>query len=303
MKFSFLFIVLLVSCATRTPVTDKLTRKSHIPLSSQIREVPAIKQEEKQCGPAALAMVLQYHGVNKTPESLSNELFQKDLGGSFRSDILTSARREGMMVMEIHDLSQALEEISAGNPVLVFQNVGFEMAPQYHFSVLTGYDLKGPDVVLNAGKAKEESWDMRVFERSWVLGGKWGAVILPPEKLSQSLSELAHVEAASLLEASGKNEEARKAYEAILSKWPQSHLGLIGAANVAYGKNNLKQASSFLTRATQADPKSAVAWHNLALVQNELGDIKAAKFSAKKAQELVEKENEEQFKVSLKKLL
>lgn len=304
MKRSLLLaLFFLVSCATRTPVTDNLTRKANIPSSSQIQRVPLIKQDEKQCGPASLAMVLQYYGVRKTPEHLAQDLFHKDLGGSFRSDVLASARREGMMAIETDDLADVLEEVSSGNPVLVFQNLGLSYLPQWHFSVITGYDLGGPDVILNSGEDEQQKMDMRVFERSWILGGKWGAIILPPDRLARTASEVDHLESASLLEKIGKIEEAQRAYSAILERWPESYLALIGRANTAYALKDKPLAERFFRKAVQVNPRSSIGWHNLALVQDELGRGSEAKISARKALEVVEKENAQAFKVSLRRFL
>lgn len=304
MKAVFLICFLfLVSCATRTPVTDKLTRKNDLPEKIKIMKVPSIKQDEKQCGPAALAMILQHHNIQRSPQDLSSGLFNKDLGGSFRSDLMASGRREGMMAIELNDLSDVLKEVSGGRPVVVFQNLGFSFMPKWHFSVITGYDLKGPDVYLNSGDSKPQKIDMRLFERSWVLGGHWGALIFPPEQLSLTASESVHSEAASLLEKMGKLKEAKMAYASILKKWPDSYLSLIGLSNVSYSLSEKQNALKYLEEAVKVNPEGSIAWHNLALVQEELGKTKEARVSARKALNVAEKENKESFKVSLKKIL
>lgn len=293
----------MVGCATRTPITDSLTSGTDITNSYRIRGVPVFEQDEKQCGPASLATIFNYYGITKTPEELSRFLFTKKLGGSFRSDILASARNEGFMAMEMNDLSLVLKEVSEGNPVIIFQNLGLASMPQWHFSVLTGYDLKGPDVFLHSGKIKEEKMDMRLFERSWSLGGNWAALIMPPDKTSSTMSELSHIEAATLLESLANHEAALKAYRAILSRWPQSHLASIGAANVSYAINKKSDAEKYLLLAVESNSRSAIAWHNLALIQGELGKHKEARSNARKALTYVEKDKESNFRISLKNFL
>ena len=302
MKILFLSFFFLVSCATRTPVTDKLTRKLPDDPHHNISQVPVIAQKKNHCGPASLGMVLKFYGNNKSPDDLAHNLFHQDLGGSFRSDILASARREGMMVFEIDDLRDVLKEVKDNHPVIIFQNLGLESAPQWHFSVLRGYDLATPQVYMNAGEAQMTKMDMHLFERSWILGGKWGALILPPHKLSKTISGIQHVEAASLLEASGNHQAALVAYESILQKWPQESLAMIGAANASYALKKVSLAEKFLLRAVKENPQSAIAFHNLAFIQNELGKVSLARKNATQAMSLATSEQRPQFQVTLEKL-
>lgn len=299
MKILLLILFIFAGCATRTPVTDKLTRKVEGSGRHKIEDVPVIAQKENHCGPASLAMVLQYYGKDKTPDELAKNLFHKKMEGSFRSDVLASARQEGMMAFEMDDLRKVFKEVENNHPVIVFQNLRLESAPQWHFSVLRGMDLKGPDVYVNSGTEKMEKMDMRLFERSWILGGQWGALILPPDKISATATDVEHVEAASLLEASGNQEAALIAYKTILERWHSQHLALIGAANVTYARNEKREAEKFLLRAVKASPKNAIAFHNLALVQAELGKMTSARKYAEKALTLATTEQVNHFQKSL----
>lgn len=288
---SLLLFLVCVSCATRTPVTDKLADKAE---SYRIKDVPVIKQKDYHCGPATLAMVMQYHGIQRSEDEMAQGLFHKNLKGSFFSEMKSRARAEGMMVLEVNDLRKAFEEVRAGNPVIVLQNNGFQFSPRWHFAVLTGMNFDGPDVYLSGEKS-----DMRLFERSFVLGGRRSLVVLPPEKLSTTATEIEHVESAAILESTGKKREALAAYEAILARWNTSLLASIGSANVLYEMNEKKKALEKL-RSASAHHNSPMIWHNLAILEGETGNRVKARMNAKKALELAEETQREKFLVSLK---
>lgn len=300
-SFFFLLFLVCVSCATRTPVTDKFQDKNK--LSHRIKTVPVIKQKDHHCGPATLAMVMQYHGGKQTPKELSQGLFHKKLKGSFFPEMKARAREEGMMVLEVNELKDVFTELRAGHPVIVLQNNGFRFFPRWHFGVLTGVNFDGPDVYLNDGERKVNKRDMRLFERSFVLGGRRSLVILPPGKLAATASEYQHLEAAAMLESIGKNAEASKSYLAILEKWPGSLLGSMGASNTLYAIGEKKRAAEVLSAASKTHSDSAMIWHNLAIIEEETGMRRNARMSAKKALSLAPEEQKDKFLVSLKDLL
>lgn len=295
--FCLLLFLVCVSCATRTPVTDKLVRDKAE--SAHIEDVPVIRQEENHCGPATLAMVMQFHGKKISAEEAAGGLFHEKLKGSFFTEMKARARQEGFLVLEVNDLQRVYAEVRAGNPVIVLQNNGFRFFPQWHFAVLRGMDFSGPDVFLNDGRDRVHEVDMRFFERSFILGGRRSLIVLPPEKLSATASERDHVEAAAMLEAMGKIVEANRAYVTLLSKWPANSVGVIGAANTAYLLGKKDEARKIL----QEGPDSAMVLHNRAIVEHETGHRKEARMSAKKALELADSSQKEKFLQSLRGLL
>ncbi len=297
---SLILFFLCVSCATHTPVTDRLKDRKKDLYSHKIPDVPLIAQKENHCGPASLAMVMQFHGIKKSPDEIAKGLFHEKLKGSFFPEMKARARDEGMVVIEVNDMEDAFKELTAGNPVIILQNNGFAFFPRWHFSVLTGFDLKGPDVFLHDGSKETETDDMRFFERSFVLGGKRSLVILPPGKLSVTGTEMNHLESATFLETLNKKDEALKSYQAILTKWPESLLARIGSSNVLYFLERKKEAQLELEAAVIAHPDSSFAWHNLAIIQGETGNKEVAKISAKKALSLASDEQKEKFQSSLK---
>lgn len=297
---SLLFFFLWVSCATRTPVTDKLTAREKDHFRHKISDVPLLKQDDYHCGPAALTMVLNYQGKKVTEKEMAQGLFHKKLKGSFFPEMKARAREEGMMVLELNKLQDVIAEVRADHPVIILQNNGFAFFPRWHFAVMTGLDLNGPDVFLHDGDVKVHEMDMRWFERSFVLGGYRSLLILPPGKLGVTVSEVDHVEAATILETMGKKSEARMAYEAILGKWPGSIVGSLGLSNVLYGEGKKKESQEVLEKTVVLHPESPLLWHNLAVLRGENGNRKKASLAAQEAIKLADEKQKERFKLSLR---
>lgn len=303
MRFLFLISLLIVvaGCATRTRQTDRLVKDhSRLPVEGHLSDVPFIEQKMNHCGPATLAMVLGHKGKNISVGDLAGSMMIKNLPGTFQADMLLEARRRGLQTLKLTDLEQILAEVSKGHPVIVFQNLGFSMMPKWHYAVVTGYDLRGPDVFLHSGNLRNKKTDMRFFERSWILGGHWALLLLRPEELSETGSEIDHVNAISHFENLKDFASAKKGYETILSKWPRSLPAYIGLGNVNYHMGDKHLSMINLKKAVSFHQDSAIAWHNLATVQGELGRIKEARLSAKKAIELSSDGTREQFRKSLK---
>ncbi len=295
---------LLVSCATRTPGTDKLVDSPvDIPAKAHILDVPFNAQEENHCGPSTLWMALKYKDKSIDLGELTKQTYTKDLEGTLKSDMLGAARRQVMLTIPVKDMEAMLREVSDQNPVMVFQNLGLEEMPKWHFSLLHGYDLGGPDVILHSGKTKDEKMDMRLFERSWILGDKWAYILLNPGEISKTASEKDHLEAAAALENLHYMSAAYVSYEAILERWPKSLGAMIGLGNIYYANKNLKKSESMLEKATELHPSSPLAWHNRAIVEKDLKQSAEAKASAKKAMEFADPVLKQKFEESLSGIL
>jgi predicted Zn-dependent protease len=143
--------------------------------------------------------------------------------------------------------------------------------PQYHYAIVFGYDLNSEEVIMHSGPDAFKHWDLRKFERSWMLGDYWGMVVLPPEELSAVAGEVAHLKAASAIEVYGKIPEAGMAYQQILKKWPASVGAEIGLANTSFAEKNYPEAIRYLQNATEKNPDLAIAWYNLAVAQAAIG--------------------------------
>lgn len=299
-----LMAVWLAGCASAgLRDTEALALKQLLPSAHLIEGVPFILQSEGHCGPATLAMVMAWAGKPTSEATLAEQLLTPSLKGSLQSDLVGASRRSGFTALPISGWDALLREVAAGHPVIVFENLGLSWMPQWHYAVVHGYDLDRRELVLHSGPNQSERTSFRDFEASWRLGEHWGLVVLPPNRLGASSGELAHVKAALALEASGHRNAAWMSYRAVLEKWPRSLAAHFGLANLSFEKGDLELATRHLELATQFHPRSAQAWHNLALVRSAKGQEERAQRDARRALELASPAQEPSFKRSLAELV
>src|SRR5665647_2856054 len=110
------FLLCLGACAT--PPQTRLVLGSppaSLPRHVELTEVPYFAQDAFQCGPAALAMSLNFAGIAATPETLKPELYLPDRHGSLQVEMLAATRRHGAIAYQLApELNDMLREIAAG---------------------------------------------------------------------------------------------------------------------------------------------------------------------------------------------
>lgn len=294
--------LLITGCASTNRQTEAFFRKPHtLPEFARVEGVPFIEQAKDHCGPATLAMVMNWAGKMVTVDEITSQTFTPGMKGTFQADLVSASRRNGMLSVPIAGLDALLTEVAAGHPVVVFENLGLSWYPRWHYAVVIGYDLNQKTFAMHSGPKASEIIDMRTFEDSWRLSDHWGLVVLPPGKLSASANELAHVRATAALENLGRLDDAERSYLAILNKWPTSLAANIGAANIAFRKQNPVDALRFLLKATEAHPTSAPAWHNLAIAYGAANEDEKARESAYQAVRFASPDAKAAYELRLKK--
>lgn len=302
LKVTFLaWAIILTGCASATPQAESvLVETRGLPKFAEVEKVPFIEQAAHQCGPATLAMAMNWAGKNISVDEIVPMVYTPGMKGSFQADMVSASRRQGFLAIPIEGLPSLLKEVSAGNPVIVFENLALSWLPQWHYAIVFGYDLQRQQVLMHSGPESFKRWDLRKFERSWKLGGYWGLVVLPAGRLSASAGELSHVKAAAALEQIGKLDEARLSYQLILERWAQSLPAQIGIGNIAYSKKDYPAAIDILQQASLAHPSVAVVWHNLAIAQGAAKMKTAARHTALQALMLAAPEEKALYEKNLK---
>lgn len=138
------------------------------------------------CGPAALRMLLAFHGIRRTERALERVLRTTEATGTTRRALIRSARGLGLRVraggMTLADLET---ELSAGHPVLV--NYVEPSEEVGHFAIVTSCT---PTTVILADPWNGERFSLarREFARRW-FGHRtrdprrgWGMVASPKEE-------------------------------------------------------------------------------------------------------------------------
>ncbi|MCW9025541.1 MAG: PA2778 family cysteine peptidase [Gammaproteobacteria bacterium] len=264
--FSLLF---LLSACSHTPQTQELLQQppARISPSKILSDIPFFPQQEYQCGPAALATMLQHHGIATSPESLVDKVYLPERQGSLPIEMIATARSHGLLTYKLKPrLEHLLEAINAGYPVLVFQNLGLGWFPQWHFAVAMGYDLKKSKLTLRSGTIKEHSIDLTTFERTWQRAKHWAYIFVTPGIIPVTANSLDYTQAIHQLDLSGFRQEALLAYQAGARNWPQDELVLMAWGNAEFENNNLMSAEKAFRQALKHHPVNVTAWNNLAYV-------------------------------------
>ncbi len=261
---------LTLGCAS-TPQTRSLLQDfGSLPRQHQISNVPFIAQTENYCGPASLAMVANWAGVEITPEELAPKMFTPGKKGTLQIDYLSAVRRLGLIATTVSNLKDALTEVSHDHPIVVLQNLGSSANPLWHYAVLHGYDLEQEELILHSGKNQNLKMDLSSFERTWKDADYWGLIILPPQKIPETTPLSKILTAASALERAGRNQEANLTYQNILKKWPKSTGAFFGLGNTFFALRKYQQSAKAFENALRLDPKSPAILNNLAETYRKL---------------------------------
>ena len=282
----FVLSAMLSGCALILPQTSALQKSPPLisPTNIELESVPFFAQEKYQCGPAALAMVLNSAGVKVTPEELVDQVYLPSRKGSLQVDMLSATRRNGLLAYELApQLQDLLLEISAGHPVIVLENYSFGLWPVWHYAVAIGYNLKEEEIIRRSGTHFAEILPFSAFEYIWKTDGYWSMVALPLDQIPASATETRYANAILAIEKSGHTKNAHIAYNTLLKRWPKSLVGLMGIGNTAVKLKDLEGAKSAFLIATQEHPQAVEAFNNLAYVFSELGETEKAIISAENA--------------------
>lgn len=274
----------LNGCAT--PQTAALLKlpPTQLPLHKELREVPFYAQETHQCGPAALAMLLNASGAKTTPQELTEQVYLPGREGSLQVEMLAATRRQGLLAYRLApQLNDLLAEVAEGTPVLVLQNLALSWYPVWHYAVVVGYDLKREQIILRSGAEQRQILSLGTFEHTWARAGYWAMLALPPGSVPRTANESDFVAAAVALERVASPTSAENAYASALKHWPLNLTARIGMGNAAYAQGEVRRAEASYRQATHEHPDSAIAFNNLAQTLADQKRYDEALESAKQA--------------------
>lgn len=270
-----LLLAQLTGCAQLVPQTVALRSgwPSGVPERAEISQVPFFPQVEYQCGPAALATVLAHSGVAITPEPLVSQVWLPSRRGSLQLEMLAAPRRYGRVSHVLAPrFADLLREVAAGNPVVVLQDVGL-IGTQWHYAVVNGYEYASGTIYLRSDTRPRLEMPFTAFERSWMKGGYWAMVALPPDRIAATATEAGRVDAVLAL-AQARREgdgDLQRAWAATLERWPDNLPAAIGLANQHHARGELQTAAEVLGQARRRHPDSVIVMNNLARTLSDMG--------------------------------
>ncbi|MBP5858692.1 PA2778 family cysteine peptidase [Marivibrio halodurans] len=283
-----LFALFLAGCAG-TPVTDSLTGAAgtapdDLPPKAELSEAPFFPQTAFHCGPAAMAAALNDTGLDTTPDGLAEALFTPGRQGTFKSDVIASARRNGRLALPVLGMTGGLRRVADGRPVLILQNLGLEMAPKWHYALLIGYDLEAGEAILRSGTTRRQTMALGTLEHTWRRGGFWGVTVVPPEgPVPTATPSGAWMAEATGIERAGLTQAARTAYRTAAETWPDAAEPALALGNLAYGSGDLAAAERAFEEAAARDPTNDAALNNLAYTRLKRGDLAGAESAVERA--------------------
>ncbi|WP_319549097.1 PA2778 family cysteine peptidase [Desulfogranum marinum] len=220
-------------------------------------------QKKYQCGPAALATVLQSSRIDVAPDALASQVYLPGRKGSLQAELMAATRRYGRLPYVIQGtLAGLIAELEAGRPVLVLQDYGRAGLRMYHYAVVVG----GMEhtLILRSADEKRLFINESTFLRTWKRAGYWGMVVLQPGQLPATLDREKYLAAAAGLEGAGKVEPAAQCYQALLSRWPAYDDALFGLATVRLAQHHYLEAIKLYRQLLMGDNDNPAAMNNLA---------------------------------------
>jgi tetratricopeptide (TPR) repeat protein len=248
------------------------------PQRVELEATPFFPQEQYQCGPAALAIVLAAAAVEVTAESLVPEVYLPGRQGSLQPDLVAATRRyERVPYVPPPTTEALLAALDGGFPVLVLQKLGAGPFPGWHYAVVVGYDVSRDRIVLRSGTERRKETSARHFLAAWDRAERWALVALQPGTLPPAADFARYMDAVAGLEAVGRRDAAARAYEAAAREWPTKSLPQFALANLAHARGDLVAAERGFHAAVRLDPRDAAARNNRAEVLRDLGCLAVAR--------------------------
>jgi tetratricopeptide (TPR) repeat protein len=288
-----LLVALLPGCSS-VPQSRALLEQppGQLPEAAELIATPFNPQQRYQCGPAALATVLQTQAIEVSAEQLVDAVYLPAMHGSLPEEMAATARRYGLLAYRLQPaLEDLLTEIAHGNPVLVYQNLGLSWLPQWHFAVAIGYSLDDKELVLRSGTTPRLRTTLATFERTWSRGDYWGLVILPPGDLPVTARLTGYLRAVRDLELTAGSEHALPAYQAATVRWPNQSLPWLTLGNSDYARGDYTAAEHAFRQASRVAPQEPGGWNNLAFALLQNGCPQQALQAARCAERIADNED------------
>lgn len=143
-----------------------------------IIDVPFYPQEEFQCGPAALASVINYLGRSLSPDKIAKDLFSENARGTLNLDMAIYAASKGFETdYGEMTLERIRESIDGGVPVIVLLDRGLWMVKRGHYAVVVGYSVLSGALIVHDGADRNGLIPEKDFLRQWSRSGRWALIL------------------------------------------------------------------------------------------------------------------------------
>lgn len=282
-------ILLLAGCAGSPLQYPQLPPPAEgAPTAVELKDTAFHPQQAYQCGPAALATLLQSSGVSDAdPERLADQVYLPERRGSLQTELLAATRRADRVPYPLAPrFEDLLQEVRAGHPVLVMQNLQLPRWPQWHYAVVIGFDQAEETVILRSGETRRLEMSFRRFERTWQMADYWALVVPREGDTPVTARANRYLAAVAALEEQQRWQPARQGYLAASQRWPENPNSYLGLGNMSYQQQDYPQAEQHFRAAISVDAQAPAAYYNLAWALLRQGELEASREAADKAQQL-----------------
>lgn len=255
--------IFLSGCASIPPHIAELEAS---PASVELVDTPFFPQERYQCGPAALATAISSSGIAVDLQDLVDRVYLPGRQGSLQVEMLAATRSVGRLPYVIDGTLQALwNELAAGRPVVVLQNLGVAVIPRWHFAVVVGIDTERDAILLRSGVEQRRVTLLKTFLHTWRRSDYWGFIVLRPEELPVDVDRQRYQKAVAALEKAGHTEGAAVAWKMAINQWPGNPVALFGLGNIELSLGNDLEAEAYFRAIVELDARSVAVRNNLAI--------------------------------------
>jgi tetratricopeptide (TPR) repeat protein len=256
-------VVLLSACAGPQLANYEVQRRA-----VDLNELPWLKQEGNQGGPAALAMALAASGVQATPDELTPLVRDRGTGEVPQPAITAGAAHYGRVgyVMKSRQLDlDVVHEVQAGHPALLLLHTGV-MVKQWQYALVIGVDPVASVFTIRTGSVERQQMSFGDLLAQWRDSAYWAVLVLRPEELPDPVSATSWLAAAMQLEQAGQPAAAAQAYAGLSKRWPDNTPAWVGLGRSSRAAGQLEAATEAYLTALKLQPESASAHHGLAEV-------------------------------------
>jgi len=284
------------ACASLPPAAEvraAIARREG--LGHAIEGVPFVAQGPRECGPAALAQVLRFHGTEATPREIRAEELVPARLGTYTYELALFAKSRGLFARDLRfdcegdpsPMRRLVALLDADLPVVVLLRRGTVPFRTFHYVAVTGYEDARGLVLYQDGVSSDGIETYADFQDDWHAADHWALAVFPPERDFEFLTADDRLELAALCERRGAWEPAAAHLRSVLAERPEDAAATAALAGAHARLGHTAEAGALFERSLALDPEDPLALNNFALhLLRTGGDLARAETLGRRALEM-----------------